>query len=172
VENYRQIRSGKQGSVAAETGIKQLEQDLRRVQSSNLLARQNTFSAANGVVMDADQAKGAQNAAASKNAMFFYNDATVAEQQWGKLQQAQEMTVAQFQPLRVNLPIRGARFEFSQVLQTETGKPMTIHLLAAKSGAGGFIGKAILMTGAFLVLWLMVKMLFGTSKRNVSGKQA
>ena len=172
VENYRQVRSGQQGSVTAEPGIKQLEKALRRVQSSNLLARQNTFSAANGVIMDADQAKGAQNANASKSAMFFYNDATVAEQQWGKLQQAQEVTVAQFQPLRVNLPIRGARFEFSQVLQTETGKPMTIHLVAVKLGAGGFIGKAILMTGAFLVLWLMIKLLFGTSKRSVSAGQA
>jgi hypothetical protein len=165
VENYRQIRSGKQGSVAAEPGIKKLEKDLRRVQSSNLLARQNTFSAANGVVMDAQMDQSGQNVAASRNSMLFYNDATMAEQQWSKLQQAQEVTVAQIQPLRVNLPIRGAHYEFSQVLQTETGKPMIIHLMAARLGAGGFIEKAVILSGAFLVLWLMLKLLFGTSKR-------
>jgi hypothetical protein len=172
VENYRQIRSGKQGSVAAEPGIKQLEKDLRRVQSSNLLARQNTFSAANGVVMDAQVDKNGQNAAASRNSMLFYYDATVAEQQWSKLQLAQEVTVAQIQPLRVNLPIRGAHYEFSQVLQTETGKAMTIHLLVAKSGSGGVVGKAILMTGGFLFLWLLLKLLFGTAKRRVTAAQA
>ena len=172
VENYRQIRSGNQGSVAAESGIKQLEKDLRRVQSSNLLARQNNFSAANGVVMETDRDKSGQTAATSGGSTLFHNDAYVAEQQWGKLQQAQEITVAQIQPLRVNLPIRGAHYEFSQILQTETAKPMIIHLLASKSGAGGFIGKATIMAGGFLALWLSLKLLFGRSKRGVSAGQA
>lgn len=168
VENYRQVRAWNKGSADGDTGVKKLEKDLSRVQSSNLLMRQNTFSAANGVVMSNDQPAAGQNMTSSRGAMLFYNDATVAEQQWGKLQQAQEITVAQIQPLRVNLPIRGAHYEFLQVLQTETGKPMTIRLVAAKSGAGGYIGKAVISLGGFLFLWLLVKLLFGTSTRRVS----
>jgi hypothetical protein len=45
-----------------------------------------------------------------------------------KLQQAQEIVTAKVQPLRVNLPVRGQRFAFTQVLQTESGRPMTIQL--------------------------------------------
>lgn len=172
VENYRQVRAWNKGGVDGDTGVKQLEKDLSRVQSSNLLTRQNTFSAANGVVMNNDQSGASQNVMPTRGAMLFYNDAMVAEQQWGKLQQAQEITVAQIQPLRVNLPIRGAHYEFSQVLQTETGKPMTIRLFAAKSGASGFFGKAIFGLGGFLLLWLLVKLGFGTSARRVSTGQA
>ena len=40
------------------------------------------------------------------------------------------MAVAKVAPLHVNLPTRGVRYSFSQVLQTELRKPMTIRLLA------------------------------------------
>ena len=40
---------------------------------------------------------------------------------------------AKVQPLHVNLPIRGIRRVFTQVLQTEVNKPMTIQMVAASS---------------------------------------
>jgi len=57
-------------------------------------------------------------------------DTAAAEQQWEKLQQAQEVAVAKVRPLRVNLPTRGLRHSFAQVLQTETGKPMLVSFTA------------------------------------------
>ena len=46
---------------------------------------------------------------------------TAAEQQWEKLQQAQEVVVAKGAPAPVNLPTRGQRHVFAQVLQAEPG---------------------------------------------------
>ena len=51
------------------------------------------------------------------------------------MQQAQEIVAAQVQPLRVNLPVRGVHYAFTQVLQTEPGKPMTIQMQAANTKA-------------------------------------
>ncbi len=52
-----------------------------------------------------------------------------------KLQQSQEIATARVQPLRVNLPVRGQHFAFTQVLQTESGRPMTIQFFAASTKA-------------------------------------
>ena len=41
-----------------------------------------------------------------------------------------EVTVTKVQPLRANLPTRGVRLSFSQPLQTEVNKPMTVEFAA------------------------------------------
>lgn len=83
-------------------------------------------------------------------------DTDAAEQQLEKLQKAQEVTVATVQPLRVNLPLRGQRHAFSQVLQTEVNKPMTVEFAARNQKAGGWLKPIALALGAFLVLWSAV----------------
>jgi hypothetical protein len=90
-------------------------------------------------------------------------DAEAAEQQWGALQRAQEVTVAKVQPLRANLPTRGQRHSFSQVLQTEVGKEMTIQFSAANAKAPGWFKRIISFAGAFLLLWIFVSVI---AKRN------
>ena len=73
-----------------------------------------------------------------------------------KLQQSQEIATTRVQPLRVNLPVRGQHFAFTQVLQTETGRPMTIQLFAASTKAVSWPMRGLFATGAFLVLWGLV----------------
>ena len=82
------------------------------------------FSGKGAVQLPAQQA--AQQAAEQVN-----YDVEAAQQQWGALQRAQSVTVAKVQPLRANLPTRGQRHVFAQVLQTEVNKPMTIQFTAA-----------------------------------------
>jgi hypothetical protein len=79
-----------------------------------------------------------------------------AQDQWTKLQQSQELTAAKIQPLHINLPVRGVHYAFTQVLQTETGKPMTIELFAANSKSVNWLARGLAITGTFLLLWTFV----------------
>ena len=60
------------------------------------------------------------------------------------------------QPLHVNLPIRGAYYAFTQVLQTEPGKPMTIQMQAANTRAVNWPERIVTLAAAFLALWGLV----------------
>jgi len=95
-------------------------------------------------------------------------DAEVAEQQWGVLQRAQEVTIAKIQPLRANLPTRGQRHSFSQVLQTEVGKEMTIRFAAANTKHVGWFKQTIYFTGAFVALWILVGMVTNRERRRAA----
>ena len=137
---------------AADNGaVSQLESDLQRAQASNLIMAQNDFTANNSwqtPLSTEGMAQGAQSGAE-------YDFASAGEQ-WAKLQQAQEIATARIQPLHVNLPIRGLRFAFTQVLQTETGEPMTIQLFAANAKAVHWPTRLLKLACSFLVLWGMV----------------
>ena len=76
-----------------------------------------------------------------------------------KLQQSQEIVTARVQPLRVNLPVRGQHFAFTQVLQTEGGRPMTIQLFAASTKAVSWPMRSFDGVVAFLALWGLVAIL-------------
>src|SRR5205823_13449848 len=95
---------------------------------------------------------------ASGEQMIQY-DKAAAEAQWAKLQQAQELGIAQVQPIHVNLPTRGLRHAFTQVLQTETNKSMTIHLMAANQKVVSWPKRVAVGAGCFLALWLGVSLL-------------
>ena len=75
------------------------------------------------------------------------------------MQQAQEIVTAKVQPLRVNLPVRGQRFAFTQVLQTESGRPMTIQFFAASTKAVSWPIRIFTGVVAFLALWGLVTIL-------------
>jgi prepilin-type processing-associated H-X9-DG protein len=133
---------------------KQLEKQLRAAQASNLIRAQNDFSLVNnGPLLDPAQppAAGAPN----QPTPGFYDNET-AEAQWTKLQQAQEIAAAKVQPLRINLPTRGLSYTFTQVLQTEVDKPLTIRLSAANARTGNWPGRLALSLTGFLVLWGIV----------------
>jgi hypothetical protein len=126
--------------------VQQLEKDLQTAQASNLITAQNDFIYRNSGVSPLDGKIPAQPV---------QNDSAAGEQ-WTKLQQAQEIVAAKIQPLRVNLPVRGVHFAFSQVLQTESGRPMTIQLFAASTKAVSWPVRGVALTGAFLLLWALV----------------
>ncbi len=66
------------------------------------------------------------------------------------------LVVALVAPLHVNLPTRGVRYSFSQVLQTELRKPMTIRLLAENTKVPSWTTRIGLAVLGFGVLWAIV----------------
>jgi hypothetical protein len=148
--NYNRAKSKVNWAEGKDAETVTLEQDLRRAQGQNLIVAQNTFTVNNGIAN-----LPAQQDALNNDQVLRYDNAA-AEAQWSKLQQAQELTVVKVQPIRVNLPTRGLRHAFTQVLQTEPGKPMTIRFLAANDKVISWPGRIFTGLGVFLVLWVAV----------------
>ncbi len=157
-------RARNRADVAAkDDNAKQLETELRRAQGGNLIQAQNAFISNNGNF--------AANApAAQGNAGNSQYDVAAAEAQWTKLQQAQELGVTRVQPIRVNLPTRGMRHGFAQLLQTdERGRPMTIHLVASNARSSSWTGTVLGPLAGFLALWLMVTFLVKYAPLKAAG---
>ena len=150
--------------------LKELEQDVRRAQSSNLIAAQNNYFFDNAGRIGDQQALQLQAGQVLVNApaqqqqampqavqagnLYLNYDANVASLQWDKLEKAQQVAVAKVAPLHVNLPTRGVRYSFSQVLQTELRKPMTIRLLAENTKVPSWTTRhRVERARASLVLW-------------------
>jgi len=149
---YRaKVKSAK--GAGTEDDVKQLEKDLQNAQASNLINAQSEFSSRNN-----GQVAGGMDTPAPTGGPGLQYDAAAAQQQWAKLQQAQEIMVAQARPLHVNLPVRGVHYAFTQVLQTEPDEPMTIQMQAASTKAVSWPGRLLALAAAFLVLWGLVAM--------------
>jgi prepilin-type processing-associated H-X9-DG protein len=149
-------------SADKDTGdvVKKLESDLQTAQASNLINAQNDFTFRN----DGAAAVGTDMDGRNAGVNLLYDNAAAGEQ-WQKLQQAQEIVTTKVQPLRVNLPVRGQHFTFTQVLQTEGGQPMTIRLFAASTKTVNWPVRGLIVTGAFLVLWGLVAILLRLTLR-------
>jgi hypothetical protein len=147
---YSRARNAGNFTQAKGAQTKALEEELNRAQSSNLINGQNEFSL-NNASLTSSQTPGA---AVAGQAIQY--DATAAEAQWNKLEQAQELAVAKVQPIHVNLPTRGLRHVFSQVLQTEINKPMTIRLLAANDKIISWPRRIGAGLASFVLLWVAV----------------
>jgi hypothetical protein len=132
----------------ADEDVKQLEKQLQVAQGSNLINAQNEFYFRNNGALAGGDMPQQQVQPAARD-----YDNSAAEQQWTKLQQAQEMAAVKVQPLHVNLPIRGVRRAFTQVLQTELNKPMTIQLVAESSKAVSWPKRIGTGGVAFVILW-------------------
>ncbi len=138
--------------------VDKLEKELQMAQGSNLINAQQDFSIRNSGFLEV------QSAAPRQQNLYY--DSAAAEQQWTKLQQAQEMAAAKVQPLHVNLPIRGIRRAFTQVLQTEANKPMTIQLFASSTKAVSWPKRIGTWTVAFMALWAGVIVLNRTNRQR------
>ncbi|HWQ90245.1 MAG TPA: hypothetical protein VN673_01145, partial [Clostridia bacterium] len=159
--NRAKARGGFFNGGERDKDLQQVEQDLRRAQSSNLIVAQNNYYFENagrlgeqsmpGQSAQQQIAKGKAEATVAMN-----YDEGVAGQQWDKLERAQQIAVAKVAPLRVNLPTRGVHYTFSQVLQTEVRKPMTIRLVAESTKAPSWTSRILLSVAGFVTLWGMV----------------
>jgi type II secretory pathway pseudopilin PulG len=148
--NFWRAKAKAAGGAEEARDVQQLEKDLQNAQASNLINAQSEFSSRNG------RAAGGRNASAPAGAPVGQYDTGAAAQQSEKLQQAQEIGVTRVRPLHVNLPIRGVDYAFTQVLQTEPGKAMTIELQAANTRAVNWPARLVTLACAFLVLWGLV----------------
>ncbi len=159
--NFNRAKGNYLADKDAVDEVRQLQKALQTAQGSNLVNAQNDFGIRNG-----GQFVIGQNAEAQKPENVSLYDNTTAEQQWTRLQQAQEIVAAKVQPLRVNLPVRGQRFAFAQVLQTEIGKPLTIRLLAVSTKAISWPKRIGTVVIAFLVLWGIVALVLRLTHRQ------
>jgi len=161
--NYNRAKQKFSADKDSLEAVKKLEGDLKSAQASNLINAQNNFYIRNnGGQLTVD----GETPVLSGQNFSLFSDNDAAGEQWVKLQQAQEIMTAKVQPLRVNLPVRGQRFAFTQVLQTEGGKPMTFLLSAENNRTVHWPARLSVGLGAFLALWGMVALLSRGTRRN------
>jgi hypothetical protein len=164
---------GQSEKLIAGKEFKEVEADLRKAQSSNLISAQNNYFFENAARLgDAVNAPALNLAGGAAGGGGFggFIDPDVAGLQWDKLEKAQQVAVAKVAPLRVNLPTRGVHYSFTQVLQTETGKPMTVGLKAENTKSASWLGRMAWTLGGFLALWLIMG--FINSQRETRLEQA
>ncbi|MGD0351090.1 MAG: LamG domain-containing protein [Verrucomicrobiota bacterium] len=159
--NFKRAKTKFYAGKGEDQDVKQLEKDLQSAQASNLIMAQSEFSVRNN-----GQVAGQINAPVQAGNLGLQYDSVAAEQQWAKLQQAQEIVAAQVRPLHVNLPVRGAHYAFTQVLQTEPGKAMTIQMQAANTKAVSWPKRGLTAVGAFLILWGLVAIVSHVTLRS------
>lgn len=170
VANYSQTWSPQSQSGSARAGagiqnsgeIEQLNKEVKRIQGSNLLNAQNAWFAENNARLNGSVAgqgffaKGQADQIAAGQLQLNDADLDIAGRQWEKLEAAQQLAVAKVTPLHVNLPTRGVKFTFTQVLQTEVNKPMTVTLLAENAKTPSWVRRFGLVLAGFVVLWTMM----------------
>jgi len=122
----------------ANEDLKRLEKELRQEQGKQMQQAQQGFVAMNAAVPQVDY------------------DLAAAEKQAEKVQKAQEIAVAKALPLRVNLPKRGVHLAFTQVLQTELRKPLTVEFAAAEAKAISWPAALGLGALGLAGLWVLV----------------
>ncbi len=131
--------------------VEQLEKDLQTAQASNLISGAERFYFRNGGRVATDGKL--PRAIRSNN----WARKIIPPASSGRnCNRRRKYVSAKVQPLRVNLPVRGQHFAFTQVLQTEGGQPMTIRLFATSTKAVSWPLRGLIATGAFLILWLTV----------------
>ncbi|NQU11382.1 hypothetical protein HQ590_11360 [bacterium] len=165
-EAYANVKRSARDEAVKED-VKKLEKSLRQAQGSNLLqaqqrlVEQNTFQQTE----DVNQPPPAKPMSQQGQQIARYQE-EVAEQQWDKLQQAQEIAVAAVQPLRVNLPLSGVRYAFTQVLQLETGKELSVSFSAVNEKEMGWPTRIGLAALGFVVLWVIVALTWGRKRED------
>ncbi|HXA44606.1 MAG TPA: hypothetical protein VNZ25_03795, partial [Candidatus Angelobacter sp.] len=156
--NLNRARTKLDAGDHASDDVKQLQKELQDAQASNLVMAQSDFTFKNSAQ------NGGDNRPKQAQLGLLYDNAAAGEQ-WNKLQQAQEIAVARVLPLHVNLPVRGLCYVFSQVLQTETDKPLTIQMFAASVKAVSWPSRMMKLAAAFFLLWGMVLILIRLTPR-------
>jgi hypothetical protein len=160
--NSARVMLGKDEANAQE--VKALEGELNRVQGSNLIQAQRAYAVGNAARFGEQTGAVAVQAPAQQQAKEVDYETDVAQRQVEVLQKAQAVAVSRVQPLRVNLPTRGLRHAFTQVLQTEVNKPLTVSLYAASTRETGWFKLVLLWGGGFLALWIVAA--FAASRRR------
>jgi len=140
-DEYSQVAQQGLGANKSDE-FKKLEKDLRRAQASNLVSEQMRQVIAN-----------APASVPQPSGQKIGYDAEAAEQQADRLNKAQEVAMAKVMPLRVNLPTHGVRHAFTQVLQTEIGKPMTVRFSATNTRRANWPVRILGGAAVWGVLW-------------------
>jgi len=128
-----------------------VQQSANSIQAKNLNQQSRVFNNIEQIALNAPA-----QAEEDRNAVL----------QWSKLAQQQQLAVARVQPLRVNLPTRGVHYAFTQILQTEVDKPLTIQFNAANTRSGGLLGRLAWSALGLLGLWIVVHLFLSRRPRD------
>lgn len=123
--------------------LKDLKEAVNAAQSSNLIEAQQDYAYNNNDRLSQD-----------KRSKIMAYDTSVAKQQVAQLNRAQAVVTTRVSPLHVNLPTRGLRYNFSQVLQTQPGEPLTVTFRACNERNPGTFRSVMGWTLALGALWL------------------
>ena len=158
VGNYNRAKNPAANNVYFDKSgeVEQLGKEVRRIQGSNLIQAQNTWFFENNARLNNEMVELGLNGQSQLRGISMDGDTEVAGKQWEKLEAAQQLAVAKVTPLHVNLPARGVRYSFSQVLQTEVNKPMTVGMFAENTKTPSWLGRFGLGSTAFVLLWLLM----------------
>ena len=177
LSSYNRARKpmGQQADYDDSNDLQQIAKDVKGAQSRNLIIAQNNFAVDNAarcgdqlLLQQPVQQQQQKLAPAQQQGQVFQaglnGDIEVAGQQWEKLEAAQRVTAPKVSPLRVNLPTRGIRYAFTQVLQTELHKPVTIQLYAENTRLPSWGQRLGLFGLGFVVLWLLMTLVVRWSR--------
>jgi hypothetical protein len=142
--------SGNRKDEATAREVDSLADTVHRAQSSNLIEAQKSYLYNNSDRLGRASGAAGENAKERGGAY----DAEVALKQAAQLEKAQAVAVARVTPLRVNLPKYGIRHSFTQVLQTEVDRPLTITLRAANDRETSWLGLTARSIAGFAALWI------------------
>jgi hypothetical protein len=158
VGNYNRAKSpsGNKGTFANSGEVEQLGKEVRRIQGSNLIQAQNAWYFENNARLNNGTVDLGLNVQTQQRVAQTDGEAEVAGKQWEKLEAAQQLAVTKVTPLHVNLPARGVRYSFTQVLQTEINKPMTIGLFAENTKTPSWLGRFAVGATVFGLLWVLM----------------
>jgi major membrane immunogen (membrane-anchored lipoprotein) len=138
--------------AVANEELKKLEKDIRKEQGKQLIQAQRQYRADNS-----GQQSAQPNAPVDvQQILMVQEDETAAAQQAEKVSKAQEIVVTKALPLRVNLPQRGQRLTFTQTLQTEVRKPMSVQFTATATKTLEWPATIGLAVTGLAGLWLLV----------------
>jgi hypothetical protein len=165
ISEYNRAKGRAQGQAGGERDeLGVIEKEVRRVQSSNLIQAQRQVFYDNASRLGDQQALNLQqDTPAQQRANGLDYDADVAGLQWSRLEAAQQVAKTKVMPLHINLPTRGVKLSFSQVLQTEVQKPLTVKLHGHNTKEIGWPKKVLWSMGGFALLWTGV---VGVSRRH------
>ena len=171
---FKNANNPNNNGIVLNRELSQVKKELTKAQARNFVQSQRAYTLNNNDLFNG-QGQGGQggqgfNAPAQQLEQMQQPQSDIsqfeevaAEQQVLKLQLAQQVETVNVQPLRVNLPTRGQKHTFTQVLQTEINKPMTIEFEARNLKKEGSFKWFALAGFGFLILWLVVARI---SERN------
>jgi hypothetical protein len=153
---FDQIQDDTWSEAGEKAAVAEIRKELRQAQALNMINAERSFAFHN---KDAKGQDSGQQGASKK-------DEDYAAIQWERVQQAQELGVSKVRPLHVTLPSRGLHYAFTQPLQTESGKPMTVIFKAVNTrGVSLPLGLALGIAG-LLTLWIGSAAALGQVRRS------
>jgi competence protein ComGC len=136
--------------------LKIIGSQIRKIQSSNLLAAQEEFASKGSNLSVSEEAE----------SPFLQRDLQVAEQQLDKLQQAQQISEVSIRPLKVTIPKAGVPVQFVRSMQPEVKKPLIVKFLATENTSPRWGQRILIVVASFVILFIVATVLLRSSEHK------